>query len=86
MNEERVEVETEAPLKGSAVERVDAEAEADQIRTDNLQQLDLILEEAEVYLAEALQALTFRETYGLEDPESQARALKKLRGRRSKTT
>lgn len=56
----------------------DAKAEADQIRTD-IQQIDTILEEAEPYLAEALQALTFPEVYGLEDPESRGGALRKLR-------
>ena len=52
-------------------------AEALQIRADILQ--FCILRETEVYLAEALRTLTFPEAYGLEDPESRGKALRKLR-------
>ena len=55
------------------MECVDAEAEAD------ILQIDVFLEQAEGYLAEALQTLAFPELYGLGDPERQDKALAKLR-------
>jgi hypothetical protein len=46
---------------------------------DDLQRIDLILEEAEVPLAEAIKVLSYPELYGLHDAKTQARSLEKLR-------
>jgi hypothetical protein len=46
---------------------------------DDLQQIDWILEDVEVPLAEAIKVLSYPELYGLYDAKIQGRALEKLR-------